>query len=830
MADYSEWLETTLGTDAFEDDIDQGALQQMALQQRQELDAVLCLVDCQLDMFQPIEIKENKNMNNCPLGVTNISITKETLGDSTLFSNVAEDVSVSATTRTAEASSSSSVKAVKKSSDSSLKGSCTCTPFQNALRCVLKLYQDKIITSCKDVVGLALYNTRVKHNIYDIPGVYLFHPFEFLGIHCLQEMEELVAAGEVDSLAYERFEKKVGHSQEGETQLSDVLWASMHMFMRLRSEMIKYRRVFLFTNDDEPHRGDDLEKNRCLARVRDLHEIGVSLEVFAIGKNTDMHVSGGDLSLEEDSLWGKEKTNTTERYAKVLFRGEKFWDHLLHAATNTSVMNNDGNDNDNNDTNNDQKQQHLYQEPYVDVVHIGSGPQAFDNLLSAVRRRTHPQHPYQRTVLTIGVSVNGSSVPTMAVSVYYPVMPVQTQRMEWLDSRTKKIVKRQTQHVVKTSSLSSLLSEADKENDDNNKKTDEVSIVNPENLLQSIVLGGRRLFVFPQEKERVIATTTNNVTVGFSILCFKHTEDILKHKHSLQKSSFLHPNLNDGGEGSLRLFVQLTRTLLQQNKVAVAQYLASRTAAPRLVALVPSPPSFSFSSYSYSHPSMGLSSILTSSGISSSSSTPVEGLGLYVVPLPYAEDIRKVPTLPCFSDNTTPKPEELALATRILSSLSVSYDIHAVPNPLLQHRLQLMQKMAMQQTTLDKGNNNTNELETVKDLSLPDREGMRHYAHLFQEFNNTVLGPSYDADKLCQSYKPKVVAGVKTHRTGESTDDSANDAIVRLVKKAFENNALQTLTVLQLRSYLNAVGESTDGARRKDDLIQVVTRVMSGQK
>ncbi|ORC79950.1 putative KU70 protein, partial [Trypanosoma theileri] len=196
-----------------------------------------------------------------------------------------------------------------------------------------------------------------------------------------------------------------------------------------------------------------------------------------------------------------------------------------------------------------------------------------------------------------------------------------------------------------------------------------------------------------------------------------------------------------------------------------------------------------------------------------------------------AEDIRRVPTLPCFGVDTTPKPEEVDLAKRIISSLSVSYDIHAVPNPLLQHRLQLMQKMALQQTktTIAKESNNTNELQTVKDLSLPDREGMMHYAHLFQEFNNTVLGPSYDADKLCQSCKPKVVAGVKTSRAGELPDDSGNDAISRLVKGAFENNALQTLTVLQLRSYLNAMGESTDGARRKDDLIQVVTRVVKSQ-
>ncbi|ESL11050.1 KU70 protein [Trypanosoma rangeli SC58] len=603
------------------------------------------------------------------------------------------------------------------------------------------------------------------------------------------------------------------------------------MFLSLHSNMIKYRRIFIFTNDDAPHMGDTSEMDRCLARVRELYEAEVAVEVFAIGKDPGTNADGVSMGrgnaafyalhgptcvAEAPLLGGSGHAEDTGRPtdgvgAGRTFNHEGFWGHLHHGAL--------------------QGVEGGMEPDRVSAVHVTGGVEVFEDLLHAVRRRAHPQRPFQNYTLTIGVSVDGSSVPTMAVSVYHPFLSAPSQRAEWLDRRTNTIVPRRTQLIVRrapsVSDSSRLrreetahrtagaadangheyLASTEKEKEDEGMEV----VVTSDHLLHSTVVGGRRLFFSPQERQHILLTATAGVAVGFFILCFKHFKDVLAHKHAISKSTFLCPNPHDGGEASLRLFVQLTRTLLRQNKVAVAQYVARQGAVPRLVALVPPPPAVSVPAYSLS----------------------VKGLGLYVVPLPYAEDLRAVPSLPCFSPATIPSQEDVDVAARVVSSLSVSYDISAVPNPSLQLRHQTLQEMAlrfMAASGVVQSSKPGNKPGVMADMSLPDRVGMAQHAPLFHEFTTRLLDPSYDADRLCPQPKRGRTVAAKTSHAEKSDcregDDGTGNAVIHLVEAAFEQNALPTLTVMQLKAYLGVLGQSAAGARRKDDVIEVVTRVL----
>lgn len=796
MEDYSEWLEATLGTDALGDAMDEDAARQVAVQEERR-DAVLCLVDCQLGMFQQ-------------------SGDRKALRRSDLMGCAAP---------TAGAGHKTAAGEEKEGTASGSTMAHNSTPFWNALCSVLKLYQDKLITSDKDMIALALYNTRMGHNVYNLSGLYIFHHFAPPDVQSVEKVDRLAEAGNVFSVAYEEFKESIGHAPENRVCLSDVLRASHHMFLSLHTCAIKYRRIFIFTGDDEPHRGDMVEMELCLARVRDLHGVGVSLEVFAVGEHRDAtatEAGGADCidatfpasdgteqeieAMPRDSMWDNNTKLSAGLSAGRRFDSKKFWGRLRGVAHGG---------------------QEEFEVGAVDAVRVNSDAQELHSLLDAVRQRTHPRRAFQDCLLTIGVSTDGSPVPTMAVSVYHPLLPASLPRARWMDSRTNTFVSRQMQFVAKLSSLSPLSlyqqQAGEKEKRDREvgpgeegevRTEEEIEVpVSPDKLRRYTVVGARSLFFTSRECQHFLTTATAGAPIGFSIICFKRAEDILRHKHVIRKSTFLHPNPHDGGEASLRLFLQLTQALVRQNKVAVAQYVARRGAAPRLVALAPSPSPASV-------PTRGL---------------PVEGLGLYVVPLPYAEDIRGVPSLPCFDPATLPSPQDIATAERVVSALSVSYDINAVSNPSLQLRYQTLHDAKLQHTTpvgrAEPG-------ETVKktrplaDTSLPDREGMARHAQLFREFNATLLSPSYDADRLCPQPKTNKIAGAKTLRAenggGHCTGDggSGDDASVRMVEVAHEQNAIQTLTVAQLKAYLNAVGESSANARRKDEIIEFVTRVL----
>ncbi|EAN85154.1 putative KU70 protein [Trypanosoma cruzi] len=848
MSEYSEWLEAAVGMGALDEATDQDTLQQATVYQ-QRRDAVLCLIDCQLSMFQggirssdPGEISRigadnTPGEDSTPAMLNSVATSGCSKGRNTTMRKQSTDVffwpdvgGEGAERRIPAGMATGDEKVT----DPEVTGNrINNTPFRDAVRCVLKLCQDKVLMSDKDLVALALYNTNKRHNIYELPGLYIVHPFSLLSVQSVRELEGLAASGDVSSMMYEEFKKNIGHAQRNEVHLSDVLWAAQHMFLSLHSNLIKYRRVFIFTNDDEPHKGETSEKERCLARVRELYEAGVTIEVFAIGKspNTgagEMGMGRGEANFDalnratrvaDTQLQGGVKQREdTVRFTDCVdaerhFKHEGFWDQLDRG---------------------ERFAQGMIEHERLGAVHVTGGVEVFDHLLNAVRRRTHPQRPFQNYALTIGISVGGSPVPTMAVSVYHPLLPATLPRAEWLDHRTNAIVPRRAQLVVKrplSSFDSHRLNEQETTNDATkaedsrvigtprpNKEVEEETletVVNPDHLLYSTIVGGRRLFFSAQERQHIFLTATAGAPVGFSILCFKHKEDILQHKHVICKSSFLRPNPYDGGEASLRLFVQLTRTLVRGNKVAVAQYVARRGAAPRLVALAPSSPAVPV-------PTCSL---------------PAKGLGLYVVPLPYSEDIRDVPSLPCFNSATIPSQEDVDLAAGIVSCLSVSYDINAVPNPSLQLRYQALKEMALRQAT-ESGvmmpEKSGNKPGTMADMSLPDSEGMAQYAPIFHDFNAKLLGPSYDAARLCPQPKRSEFAGEKSLRTGSGGhregDDVVDNAAIHLVETAFEQNALPTLTVMQLKAYLSALGESTAGARRKDEVIEVVKHVLLRQR
>ncbi|KAG5490445.1 hypothetical protein JKF63_00565 [Porcisia hertigi] len=842
--------------------------------------------------------------------------------------------------------------------------------FSMAMQSIVTLLREKLVCGSKDVVAIVLYNTRVSIPSTGFSGVYVVQEATRVGIECIQKMEYLEAAGTPGSSAYEEFKSRVGHWPTAATssapttasladgsvkaraalsadsvsppafKFSEVLWEAQRIFLSICSlQAIRHRRLFVFTNCDNPSGGDAREWNLCRSRACALSKEGAVLEVFGFGKTGSggvPHTSSGSTVAGKpgDAGWGGHSISSMSAVvtgstgadksgspapplfpifdtrdqsldpmpvgtaaagsnqnssclsnspptAVIGFMQDYFWGPLvmeMQMASTRCIVSGD--------TNDLAALREARAETFVSggegAVHVNAGAAMLQRLLVSVVRRGNPQRPFQYCQLRIGSLCGATTplpamtaaektteeasrvaaVPRMAVSVYLPFMRARPPQKQWLDGRTNRVLRRvvhlhagtnvadeegdsggaEDQEEVSDSCTNPLRcrrSEVDCTEESLRRQKDVVADV----LCYYAPVGKERVYLTSEERKRIVEVAAAGAEPGFTVLLFKDLVDAVPREHSVRRSAFLHSCVQRGGVHSHRLFVLFVRQLRAKKKVAIAQYCSSVTKAPRLVALVPSPD-------------------LTANP-EKRSQVPIDGLGLYVVPLPYAEELRSVPKLnTCKVDNkhaspvledTSVDPTHLELAKQMVNALTVSYRLDAVSNPALQRQYRKLQELARRRfpsansllypdagTSLrttggeDTPARGADEAMLELDNTLPDYEGMKSYAALFQDFNKEVLGSDYNASLYCPKSRTADSAtrrsrdGAAGSRAAEggilasAGGDGAHIPIEELIRQASAENAWDCLTIPQLKEYLAAAHVSTGGARRKADLVERV--------
>nr|CAC86194.1 KU70 protein [Trypanosoma brucei] len=743
MAHYDEWLMSVDGLDFHDEDDsyfnetyateDEPSLRTGSVSSLDQFDVVLCLVDFQQRMFQGVVAHDCKNP----------------------FAGGAEQVYDDIT---------------------EVKVKETPTVFEKAICCVQQLYKDKGISDSNDMVALVLYNTR-ECTHPDYPGVYVFHTFCSAEIQSVLDLEELVAAGRVPSAGYENIVTKIGHSTEAKSHLGDALRAARHLFSQLPSE-VKHRRIFLFTNDVNPHRGDEELLQKCAIQIESLSSGGVGLVCY------DMSPTA--LPSPAASTQSGEAAAMSERWATQFGGVDEFWSALTGAvpkATNSSRVGT------------------------IDIVHLNSDDSVMLGALStAVRWRTHPRGASQTTTLTIGVGAKGSALPRLTVGMYFPMTNAQRRLSKWLDGRAGEMVMLR-QRAVGVGAPILLPCHAGKSGA-------------PPAHISTGQLGKSRPSTGPGTcpnvplscKKHIAEVVGAGLTLGFSIICFKNADDVLHPQYVLGKSCVLHPDPQDGSDGSLRLFIRLARALKEQRKVAMAQHITRYATPPRLVALVPPG--------------------LNGDHVDTASFPVMHGLGLYVVPLSYADDVRTTPRSPLFGDATKPMERDIALAQRLLATLPSKYNVNVVPNPALELRYKAIESIVQQtqqQSGLSKeipGVAPFSQLSKAVDRTWGDRGAMAKYGSVFDEFK-AVLLPSYNRDETCGP-KTKAARNVKARAELADEDIKGVERIISAVESAFRFQSMGMLTEPQLKEYLRVMEGGAFGVRRNPDIIQAVISQLQG--
>lgn len=149
------------------------------------------------------------------------------------------------------------------------------TCLQHSLTSLENYLKSRIIGQPNDRVAVVLYGTRETKNEYGLDHVYVLRDLGHLDARYIREVQNSVAT--VAGLAYPESENHRGLS------LKLALWTCSHMLKDYAKMDHVCKRIFLFTNDDDPCGGDDLLTSQILGRLGDLGEMGVSFELNPLG-------------------------------------------------------------------------------------------------------------------------------------------------------------------------------------------------------------------------------------------------------------------------------------------------------------------------------------------------------------------------------------------------------------------------------------------------------------------------------------------------------------------------------------------------------------------
>lgn len=223
--------------------------------------------------------------------------------------------------------------------------------FQLCLRCAQTTLQNKIISSDKDLVGIVFYGTEKSQNPSDFKHVYVYQGLEQPGAERILELENLVDDG------LKTFEKDFGHNTA--YSLNDALWTCQNMFAN-SSQKVGFKRIMLFTNNDNPHAGAPQLQRQAKTKAGDLKETGIELEL--------MHLQKPNESFEVD----------------------KFYKDLLYSADD-------------------------------DFTELANPAERLEELLTRVRSKDHKKRALRRIPLTLGPGLElGVGVYTLVRPCYKP--------------------------------------------------------------------------------------------------------------------------------------------------------------------------------------------------------------------------------------------------------------------------------------------------------------------------------------------------------------------------------------------------------------------------
>lgn len=173
---------------------------------------------------------------------------------------------------------------LKKPPSSDSKKADTNSPLLAALKCAYHLMQQRIISNPRDLMGILLYGTAAS-KFYDedessrggwsFPHCYLLTDLNVPEADDVKELKQLVEDEDSDGVA------EIFQSCKEPISMPTVLFCANQIFQQ-RASNLSSRRLFLVTNNDDPHANNKALRSQATVRAKDLYDLGVVIELFPI--------------------------------------------------------------------------------------------------------------------------------------------------------------------------------------------------------------------------------------------------------------------------------------------------------------------------------------------------------------------------------------------------------------------------------------------------------------------------------------------------------------------------------------------------------------------
>ncbi|KAF9582574.1 X-ray repair cross-complementing protein 6 [Lunasporangiospora selenospora] len=194
-------------------------------------------------------------------------------------------------------------------------------PFYMAVKCAMTVQLNKIISSDSDLVGILLYGTEKSKNANNFENIYVLQDLEAPDVHKIQQLEA------IDDKTI-NFEEEFGTSN-GKYTLGEVFWTATNLFGS-SAQRVGSKRLFFFTNEDDPHLGDVSLRSASRVRAKDLQDFGIKIELYDMDKPNetfDRSQFYKDLLLkeydEDDSDEGSPSEGTAAKFGELLQRVQR---------------------------------------------------------------------------------------------------------------------------------------------------------------------------------------------------------------------------------------------------------------------------------------------------------------------------------------------------------------------------------------------------------------------------------------------------------------------------------------------------------------------------
>lgn len=179
---------------------------------------------------------------------------------------------------------------LKKPPGSGSKKDDTDSIVMAALKTASQVMQQRIISQPKDMMGILFFGTE-KTKVGDMVGASL-DPYTNCYLHIDLDVPSAADVRALKNMAETGKDPDgILKPAKGSVSIYNMLNCANTTLMT-NAPNFGSRRLFIITDNDDPHAGDRLERERAVVRAKDLFDLGVTVELFPVtrqGQNFDLN-------------------------------------------------------------------------------------------------------------------------------------------------------------------------------------------------------------------------------------------------------------------------------------------------------------------------------------------------------------------------------------------------------------------------------------------------------------------------------------------------------------------------------------------------------------